>query len=187
MNWHADRRRSYTPRDVTTDENWARGFASLGKYGLSFDLRCYPGQMPGLVPLLARDEDVQVVINHLGKPVLSDPDGLEDWRRGLRALAALPHVAIKISGLGFAKRPLNAADARPLVLEAIELFGTDRCLVASDFPSDRLFGAFDGTLGAYAEIIADFSEDERRGMWGRNATGSIVWGLASSGSFARSS
>lgn len=169
VNWHSDARRTYTPRDVTGDEAWTQGFALLAKYGLSFDLQCYPGQMPGLARLLARHEDVPVVINHLGMPVLTDPDGREAWRAGLRALAALPQIAIKVSGFGFAQRPWTAADARPFILEAIDLFGPERCLVASDFPTDKLFGSFDHTLGAYAEIIAPFSDAERRAMWGGNA------------------
>jgi predicted TIM-barrel fold metal-dependent hydrolase len=54
------------------------------------------------------------------------------------------------------------------VLDAIEAFGTDRCCVASNFPTDKLFGGFDATLSAYAEILAGFSEAERRAMWGGN-------------------
>lgn len=169
VNWHRDPTRSYTPRDLSMDEAWARGFALLARHGLSFDLQCYPGQMPALATLIARHPEVPVVVDHLGMPILSDADGLADWRMGLAALAALPNVAIKISGLGFVKRPWTAADARPLVLEAIDFFGPERCMVASDFPTDRLFGSFDQTLGAYAAIIAPFSEDERRAMWGGNA------------------
>lgn len=169
VNWHSDPRRTYTPRDVTGDDSWARGFGALAKNGLSFDLQCYPAQMPGLVALLRRHDDVAIILNHLGMPIPSDPDGREVWRHGLMALADLPQVSIKVSGFGFAKRPWTVDDARPYVLEAIDLFGTDRCLVASDFPTDRLFGGFDQTLGAYAAIIAPFSEPERRAMWGGNA------------------
>lgn len=178
VNWHRDAARTYTPRDVTQDESWARGFALLAEHGLSFDLQCYPGQMPGLAKLLARHPQVPVIVNHLGMPVLTDPDGLAEWRAGLAALAALPQVAIKISGLGFVQKPWSADDSRPLVLEAIDLFGTDRCLVASDFPTDRLFGSFDHTLGAYAEIIAPFSDGERRAMWGGNANRIYRLGLS---------
>jgi predicted TIM-barrel fold metal-dependent hydrolase len=32
-----------------------------------------------------------------------------------------------------------------------------------------LFGTFDATLGAYAAILAPFSADERRALWGGNA------------------
>ena len=169
VNWHTDQQRTYTPRDVTGDEAWGRGFATLARHGLSFDLQAYPGQFPALARLLARHRQVPVIVNHLGMPVPDDPDGQGEWERGMAALAALPQVAVKISGFGFVRRPWTVEDARPWVLKAIDLFGPDRCMVASDFPTDRLFGDFDGTLGAYAEIIAGFSEDERRAMWGRNA------------------
>lgn len=169
VNWHPDPRRTYTARDVTGDEAWARGFAALARHRLSFDLQAYPAQFPTLARLFARHPEVPVIVNHLGMPVPTDPDGREDWRRGMRALAALPQVAVKISGFGFAVRPWTVEDARPWITETIDLFGPDRCLVGSDFPTDRLFGGFDATLDAYAEIIAPFTVDERRAMWGRNA------------------
>ena len=52
-----------------------------------------------------------------------------------------------LSGFGFVRRPWTADDARPWVLETIDLFGADRACVASDFPTDKLFGTLDHTLG----------------------------------------
>lgn len=169
VNWHADPQRTYGPRDVTRDDAWRAGFGLLAKHGLSFDLQCYPGQMPGLVPLFARHPDVPVIVNHCGMPVMSDADGLSDWRRGMTALAALPHVSVKLSGLGFVWRDWTMARVRPLLLEAIDLFGAERCLFASDAPTDRLFAPIDRYLESYHAIVADFAEDERRAMFGRNA------------------
>ena len=169
VNWHVDPLRSYTPRDVTQDPQWQAGFAKLAAHDLSFDLQCYPAQMPGLTPLFARTSDVPVIINHLGMPVLSDADGIADWRAGLRALAAIPHVAIKLSGLGFIVRDWTPEQVRPFVLEAIDLFGPDRCMIASDTPTDKLFAPIDRYLEAYHSITADFTDDDRRAMFGRNA------------------
>src|SRR6202000_1234706 len=39
VNWHVNPAKSYGPRDVTGDAEWAAGFALLGKYKLSFDLQ----------------------------------------------------------------------------------------------------------------------------------------------------
>ncbi len=178
VNWHADARRTYTPRDVTRDEAWRAGFALLAKHGLSFDLQCYPGQMPGLVSLFERHPKVPVIVNHLGMPVMSDADGLADWRRGMRALAALPQVAVKLSGLGFVWCDWTVERVRPLLLEAIDLFGTDRCLFASDAPTDTLFAPIDRYLQTYHALVADFAEDERRAMFGRNADRVYRLGLA---------
>ncbi|MEG3163356.1 amidohydrolase family protein [Sphingomonas sp. PB2P19] len=169
VNWHTDPLRTYTPSDVTQDDQWWAGFGLLGKYGLSFDLQCYAGQMAGLAPLIARHPEIPVIINHLGMPVVSDPDGLAEWRHGLRTLAAIPHVAIKLSGLGFLDRHWTFDQVRPFLLEAIDLFGTERCLFASDAPTDTLFAPVDRYLDAYHTIAADFAEDERRAMFARNA------------------
>jgi predicted TIM-barrel fold metal-dependent hydrolase len=166
VNWHADPKRTYTARDMTGDPAWQRGFALLGKYGLSFDLQAYAGQFDTLAKLFARHPETQVVIDHLGSPV---PEERALWKAEIAKLAALPNVAVKISGVGFIHRPWRIDQVRPYVFDAIDMFGAERCLAASDFPTDKLFGSFDATLSAYAEIIADLSADERRAIWGQNA------------------
>jgi len=165
VNWHADPSRSYTPRDVTGDAAWARGFGLLSKYGLSFDLQAYPGQFARLAALIERHPETPVIVNHAGMGV----DGGGDWRAGMTALAPLPNVAVKISGLGFAFRPWRAEAARNRILATIDLFGTERCMLASDFPTDRLFASFDATMGTLADTVADFTENERRALYARNA------------------
>ncbi|MCP3735917.1 amidohydrolase family protein [Sphingomonas sp. RP10(2022)] len=169
VNWHADPQRTYTPDDMTLSPAWQRGFARLAAHGLSFDLQCYPGPMAALAPVLARHGDVPVFLNHMGMPVVSDADGLAQWRAGLRALAALPHVAIKLSGMGFVRRDWTPDLVRPLILEAIDLFGPDRAMFASDLPTDRLFGTVDAHLSAYHAIVADFGLSQRRALFGGNA------------------
>jgi predicted TIM-barrel fold metal-dependent hydrolase len=178
VNWHADPTRTYTPRDVTRDEAWSRGFGLLGKHGLSFDLQAYPNQFAGLAPLIARHPDIPVIINHAGMGIGFDDCGVSEWRAGMRLLAALPNVAVKVSGIGFVQRPWRPDLARARALETIELFGTDRAMIASDFPTDRLFAPFDETLGALADAIADFSEDERRALFARNANRIYRLGLS---------
>lgn len=169
VNWHADPQRSYSPSDITTSDAWMRGFGLLAKYGLSFDLQAYPGQLTHLAGLIARHPDIQVIIDHAGMAIPTDEDGWAVWRNGMAALAALPNVAVKISGMGFTWRPWDLDRARPYVLETIELFGTDRAMFASNFPTDKLFGSFDRHLGAYDAITFDFSADERAALFAGNA------------------
>lgn len=169
VNWHPDPRRSYTERNVTRDAAWQSGFARLADHGLSFDLQCYPGQMTALAELFAQHPDIPVIINHAGMAVLDDPDGPTEWRRGLAALAACPQVAVKLSGFGFARRDGTPAFVRDTVRTVIDLFGTDRAMFASDLPTDRLFGAIDAQMDACHAAVADFSEEDRRALFGRNA------------------
>jgi predicted TIM-barrel fold metal-dependent hydrolase len=79
----------------------------------------------------------------------------------MKALAASKQVSVKISGLGFVHRAWTIELIRRLVLETIEIFGVSRCMFASDFPTDRLFGGFNRHLSAYHQIVADFTLDER--------------------------
>lgn len=177
VNWHRDPLRTYTPTDVTQDDRWWARYGLLGRYGLSFDLQCYAGQMAGLAPLIARHEDVPVIINHLGMPVPGDREGVVRWRHGMRTLAAISHVAVKISGFGFIDRAWDVETIRPFVTETIDLFGTDRCLFASDLPTDTLFAPASRCLDALRILTAGYSDDERRDLFGRNANRTYRLGL----------
>ncbi|WP_213981762.1 amidohydrolase family protein [Sphingomonas sp. dw_22] len=169
VNWHADPNRTYTPRDVTQDEAWQRGFALLGKYGLSFDLQAYPAQFPALARLIERHPEVPVIVNHCGMMVPGDPDGRGEWRAGMAALASCANVSVKISGIGFAYRPWNLEEARSYVRETIDIFGAHRAMFASDVPTDKLFGSFDRHLLAYRTIISDLTLPEQRALFAGNA------------------
>ena len=46
-------------------------------------------------------------------------------------------------------------------MEAIELFGPNRCMFASNFPVAGLRIAFDDLYRAYKKMVADFSLDEK--------------------------
>jgi predicted TIM-barrel fold metal-dependent hydrolase len=118
---------------------------------------------------IERHPEVPVIINHMGMPVLTDADGLTEWREGLRALAALPHVAIKLSGLGFIRRDWDQPLVLPLLAQVVDLFGTQRAMFASDTPTDKLFAPLSRYLDIYRSFAAGFSEQEQRDLWGRNA------------------
>jgi predicted TIM-barrel fold metal-dependent hydrolase len=169
VGWHHDPLRSYAERDATGDADWQAGFALLKKYDLSFDCQLYAGQFAGFAALAARHPEIPVILNHLGMPILSDADGEEMWREGLKKLGALPNLHIKLSGVGFIHRRWTVENIRPFLLTAIDLFGPQRCLVASDFPTDKLFDSFDAHMTAYREILGEFSDAEQRAMFAGNA------------------
>jgi predicted TIM-barrel fold metal-dependent hydrolase len=165
LNWHPDPRLTYGPKNLFDDPQLARGYALLGKYNLSFDLQIYPVQMPQAHDLAQRHPDILVMINHMGMPA----DNVPLWREGMRRLARLPHVAVKISGLGFFDRNWTTDSIRPLILETIDLFTPSRVMFASDFPTDKLFNDYGRQLNAYDAITAAFSASERDAMFAANA------------------
>jgi predicted TIM-barrel fold metal-dependent hydrolase len=167
INWHPDLARQAYARDLTTDATWRRGYALLGRHGLSFDFHGFPPQLAGLAEVAARHPEVPLMLNHLALP--NPANGLDAWRTALVAFAAMPHVAVKLSGAGFVHAPFDPAAFAAIVREVIDRFGTGRVMVATNFPTDRLFASMDETLGAYEALLVDFSDDERRDLWGRNA------------------
>jgi predicted TIM-barrel fold metal-dependent hydrolase len=169
LNWHSDPRKTYTPRDLLTDPAWLQGFAMLRNFRLSFDLQIYPSQMKEAARLASRHPDTMMILNHTGMPADRDEVGLERWRTGMLALSKQPNVAVKISGLGMLDWHWTVDSLRPFVAQTIDLFGPDRCMFASNFPVDRLFGSFERQYAAYSAIVADYSASERRNLFSGTA------------------
>jgi predicted TIM-barrel fold metal-dependent hydrolase len=63
----------------------------------------------------------------------------------------------------------NEERIRPYVLEAIDIFGVDRIMFASNFPTDKLFSSMDAIWQAFLSITSDFSQAERDRMFAANA------------------
>ena len=78
---------------------------------------------------------LKTVLNHTGYPLDRSPGALAVWRRGMEALAACPNVWCKISGLTVRDEPWTLVANRPIILDAIRIFGIDRCMFASNFLS----------------------------------------------------
>lgn len=167
VNWHPDPARQAYPHDLTANADWRRSYAMLGPLGLSFDFHGHPPQLANLAEVAGRHSDTPLILNHLALP--STADGLDEWRAGITRVAALPQAAVKLSGAGFIASPFDPARFREIVLEVIDLFGASRVMVATNFPTDRLFATMDRTLSAYETILVAFSEEEKRDLWGRNA------------------
>jgi predicted TIM-barrel fold metal-dependent hydrolase len=125
--------------------------------------------MAAAAELAAAHPDVQVIVNHAGMPTDRDKAGLKAWRDGLALLAERPNVACKISGLAMIDRGWTVDSLRPFVLRVIETFGPERCMFASNFPVEKVHGAFGAFYEAYDTITADFGEAERVLLFGETA------------------
>ncbi|MDR5735351.1 amidohydrolase family protein [Caballeronia sp. LZ025] len=170
LNVHDDPLYDYVGRHYMHEPQWRRHFALLKRYGLSFDLQLYPSQMNDAAALAREHPDTRFIVNHAGMFVdRASRSGYRAWREGMRALAACPNVAVKISGLAMFDHDWTIESFRPYVLETIDTFGCERAMFASNFPVDRLFGSYTAIWNAYARIVADASESEKDALFVRNA------------------
>jgi predicted TIM-barrel fold metal-dependent hydrolase len=152
-----------------TDAKWRDGFAHLAANRLRFDLQT-PWWHLAEAAQLARDfPATQIVLNHTGLPADRSAEGIGAWRKHMAIFAQCPNVAVKISGLGVPGQPWTAEANRAIVLTTIELFGSDRCMFASNFPVDGLCAAFDTIYAGFRTIVRDFSADEQRKLFHDNA------------------
>jgi predicted TIM-barrel fold metal-dependent hydrolase len=151
------------------DPAWRRGYALLERHGLSFDLQT-PWWHLAEAAQLARDfPRIQIILNHAGLPVERSAAGLAGWRAAMQTLAALPNVAVKISGLGQAGQRWTVAANGPIVRDIIAIFGVDRCMFASNFPVDRLCADFDTIFAGFKTIVADMTRGEQLNLFHDNA------------------
>jgi predicted TIM-barrel fold metal-dependent hydrolase len=152
------------------DPAWRRGFALLERYGLSFDLQT-PWWHLEEAAILARDfPSTQIILNHTGLPADRSPEGLAGWRKAMTTLAACPNAAVKISGLGQPGQPWTVEANRPVVRDAIAIFGVERCMFASNFPVDGLCATFDAIYSGFKTIVRDLCVADQRRLFHDNAT-----------------
>jgi predicted TIM-barrel fold metal-dependent hydrolase len=94
---------------------------------------------------------------------------LRGWKEALRALAACPNAAIKISGICVPGERWTPELNREVVLTAIEAFGVQRAMFASNFPVDRLCASFDEIYAGFRAIAAGFTPGEQGALFHDNA------------------
>jgi predicted TIM-barrel fold metal-dependent hydrolase len=137
--------------------------------GLVFDLMTHPDQLAAAAAALDGWE-LPVVVEHTGWPRSNEPEEYELWKTGMAALAALgEHVSCKLSGLAMPLQSMDTATFAPWVHHAIELFGTDRCMFASNFPVDGMHGTFDDLYATYDELTAELDASTRDQLFAGNA------------------
>ncbi len=116
-------------------------------HGLRFDALVQPRHLPVLARFAERWPDLPLVIDHGAKPRAAKGK-LDPWRDDIAALAALPHVHCKLSGLRTEQAPGQSADAlAAYVAHLVACFG-ERLMWGSDWPV--LLEAGDG----YAQWLA---------------------------------
>ena len=133
-----------------------RGIAAVGEAGLAYDLLVRTAELPAAVEAARRQPGVRFVLDHVGKPPLRSGD-LDAWAVGVTALAELPNVTCKLSGL-FTEAP-PGADLAPIVERALGWFGPERCMFGSDWPVCTLVTGYGGTVELVRSTVSETDRD----------------------------
>jgi L-fuconolactonase len=157
----------------TPIDNWdtlKHGLHALAERKLTCDLLPDEQSLPAVTEMIRAHPETRFVVDHLaGLPLI--PGSAAPWREKLRLLAALPHVSLKFSAIqGLAEpAPINAPTLQPYLDSALNLFGADRLLFASDWPVSTLSGAYAECIQVMREVTVSLSADEQARIWGGTA------------------
>jgi predicted TIM-barrel fold metal-dependent hydrolase len=170
LNLHTDPRYNYVGQDYMAVPQWRDNLSRLKPFGWSFDLQIYPVQADAAGEIIESNPEIVFIINHTGMFVdRNGVQGWREWRTALRTLALYENTAIKLSGLAMFDHRWTIESFRPLVLEAIDCFGAERCMFASNFPIDRFHSSYTALWRAYAQIVSGMTEGERQNLFMHNA------------------
>jgi predicted TIM-barrel fold metal-dependent hydrolase len=124
------------------DPAWRKGLALLETLGLTYDLRVPYWHLDEAAEAISQHPNLPVVLNHTGFPWDRSDAGILSW---------------KIEG------------NRGVVLDAVEIFGVERCMWASNFPVAALRIGYRAQLEGMLEILKGLSSDDLDQIFRRNA------------------
>jgi L-fuconolactonase len=109
-------------------------------------------------------------LDHGAKPDIRT-GRLDPWREEIRALAALPNVDCKLSGLATEAdlRAWTTADLRPYVDHLLATFGPGRLLFGGDWPVSTLATDYPRWVATLDDLLAGVAADDQRRIWSTNA------------------
>ena len=148
--------------NLSQTATFRRNLAKIGARGLPFDLCFLARQLPIARALAVACDDQVLVLDHCGVPDIAG-GGFDDWARGITALAALPHVQCKLSGISRYCAPGTASVAllQPWVDHVIARFGPDRVLWGGDWPVVNLGAGLPGWIDMTRALLAGLSTAEQ--------------------------
>jgi L-fucono-1,5-lactonase len=151
-----------------------RGLAAVAEAGLCYDIVARPRQLPAAAGAAAAVPGLTFVLDHLGNPDTSGPPD-PDWVASVRALAALPNVVCKLSGV-LGERPPGShkADGGPAHLWpfwriVFEGFGAGRLMFGSDWPVCTLAATYRAVVADALALTAGLNQASRDAVLAGNA------------------
>lgn len=134
--------------DFMLRPSFVKGIEKLSDYNLAYDLLLFPKHLERAIELVSMFPDQRFVLDHISKPFIK-AGMMQPWKEDMRALAAMPNVWCKISGM-VTEADLGEwkyEDFIPYMEVVCEAFGTDRVMLGSDWPVCRLAGEYNQVMG----------------------------------------
>jgi len=158
------------PDDFLARPTFLAGVGLLGEFGLTYDVLIFERQFPAALEFVRRFPAQRFVLDHLGKPDIRH-GRFQDWARQLRALAAEPNVACKLSGLVTEAHwhAWTPESLRPYIDEAADCFTPARLMIGSDWPVCTVAGSYAAVMDVVLDAIASWPASAQASVLGETA------------------
>jgi len=168
--WDNDPVRRAAPRpDYCNDPDFRRGFALLEKHNLHFELQVYAGQAAHAIELIKAFPNVRIILVHAGMLTARTQAAIDEWRAALTAMAAFPNLHVKLSGLGMYSNGITLGQARQVIRDTIQIFGSERTIYGSNFPLEKLHASYADFFAVYRKVMSEYPEADQRKVFHDNA------------------
>jgi L-fuconolactonase len=152
--------------------------ALLAADGLVFDVSAFgPAHIRHVATIAEAVPELSLVLCHFGFPRVGGggpPDPA--WLDAFRAAAAVPSCSLKVSGLDMTNGFRCEADVfRPYADLALEHFGPDRMIWASNWPVSLYGRGYREALDVWVDLLAELDPAAREQVFGGTAV--RVYGL----------
>jgi predicted TIM-barrel fold metal-dependent hydrolase len=165
--------------DRMKDPVFRDNIAALRDLGWLFELQVFAPQMHDAAALVADHPDVTFVLVHAGMLTdHTDPAVVAQWRAGMRELAALPNVVVKLTGQGTFVHRVDDELIRLVADEVLDGFGSTRAMFGTNLPVETLWTTATDLTAAWRRALSDRTDDERADVFSRTAR--RVYGLGPS-------
>jgi L-fuconolactonase len=150
--------------------SFCRGVSMLEDVALAYDILIYPRHLGAAADFVSRFKQQRFVVDHMAKPDIRHGE-IDQWERGIRALAGFPHVFCKVSGLITEADwgRWTEEDLRPYLDVVFDAFGAGRLMAGSDWPVCTVAGDYSRTMGILTHYLSQRPEPDRAAVMGGNA------------------
>jgi len=164
-------------------DQFRAGARVLARMGFTLEGWLYHPQLPELAAFAKAVPELTIVLNHVGgllgtRPYANRNEVMDNWRKGIAAVAACPNVVVKLGGLGMVRcgfdwhtreKPIGSEELatamRPFLAHCIEQFTPGRCMFESNFPVDKVSFSYNVMWNAFKRFSKGYSASERAAMF----------------------
>ena len=164
-------------------DQFRAGARVLARMGFTLEGWLYHPQLPELAAFAKAVPELTIVLNHVGGllgtgPYANRNEVMDNWRKGIAAVAACPNVVVKLGGLGMVRcgfdwhtreKPIGSEELatamRPFLAHCIEQFTPGRCMFESNFPVDKVSFSYNVMWNAFKRFSKGYSASERAAMF----------------------